>query len=110
MAKDDYFKIVYIILSELYESLKQGEKADIQAISPERLCIYSSYMIDILEELLSNGYIKGIIIKQSKTGRFILNLKDIKITMKGVEYLKDNSMMNKVANALKTIKDIAPRI
>lgn len=26
MAKDDYFKIVYIILSELYESLKQGEK------------------------------------------------------------------------------------
>lgn len=35
MAKDDYFKIVYIILSELYESLKQGEKADIQAISLE---------------------------------------------------------------------------
>ena len=37
MAKDDYFKIIYIILFELYESLKQGEKADIQAISPERL-------------------------------------------------------------------------
>ncbi|WP_268873208.1 hypothetical protein [Alterileibacterium massiliense] len=38
MSKDDYFKIVYIILSELYESLKQGEKVDIQAISPERIC------------------------------------------------------------------------
>lgn len=37
MAKDDYFKIIYAILSELYESLRQREKTDIQAISPERL-------------------------------------------------------------------------
>lgn len=28
MAKDDYFKIIYIILFELYESLKQGEKRE----------------------------------------------------------------------------------
>lgn len=27
MAKDDYFKIIYIILSELNKSLKLGEKA-----------------------------------------------------------------------------------
>ena len=30
------------------------------------------------------------------------------ITMKGIEYLQENSKMKKVCEALKTIKDIAP--
>lgn len=38
MAKDDYFKVIYIILSKLYESLRQREKHNIQAISPEMIC------------------------------------------------------------------------
>lgn len=36
MAKDDYFKIVFIILTELYEAMKQGKKVDLFNIGPQR--------------------------------------------------------------------------
>ena len=39
MARDDYFKIIYVILTELYESKRDGRKADERAISAERFGI-----------------------------------------------------------------------
>ena len=74
MAKDNYFKIVYVILTELYESTKAGERVDLQNISAERFQIKSGYLLAILAELLDNGYIKGLIIRDTKTGRVVSNL------------------------------------
>ncbi len=105
MAKDDYFKIVYVILKELYEHKKQGRLIDEYAISYKRLEINKSYWLDILEDLKEDGYIKGITIRSTKTGRYILNMGPTSITMKGIEYLKDNSMMKQVYNTLKELKD-----
>ena len=39
MANDDYFKILYIILTELYEAKKQGKKINLDDISPQRFKI-----------------------------------------------------------------------
>ena len=39
MAKDDYFKIVYAILVELYDAKKSGTKVALDAIHPERFGI-----------------------------------------------------------------------
>lgn len=108
MAKDNYFKIVYVILTELYESTKAGERVDLQNISAERFQIKSGYLLAILAELLDNGYIKGLIIRDTKTGRVVSNLEEINITMKGIEYLQENSTMKKVTEALKNVKDIIP--
>ena len=36
------------------------------------------------------------------------NLSEIKITLKGVEYLKENSTMKRVHNAFYDVKDIVP--
>lgn len=108
MAKDDYFKIVYVILTELYETKKAGERVDKAAISAERFGINASYWLDILCELSEKGYIRGFGCLNTKTGRVLLPIEDMTITMDGIEFLQENSVMKKVINTLKNIKDIAP--
>lgn len=108
MANDDYFKIVYVILTELYEYKKKGLKVELHAISPARFKIPEGYLIDILYDLLDEGYVKGFKILEAKTGRYILSLEDISITMKGIEYLQDNSKMKRMYEALKEVRDWVP--
>ncbi|MBQ7314927.1 MAG: hypothetical protein IJW83_02870 [Clostridia bacterium] len=112
MAKDDFFKIVYALLTELYACKKEGCKVNPQDISPERFGINEGYLLDILAELLNEGYIKGILMRKTKgTGSYCVGgLEDIDITMKGIEYLQDNSMMNKVRNILQELKNLIPGI
>lgn len=74
MAKDDYFKLVYAILTELYESKKSGTKVPPDAIHPERFGIPVSYWLDIMEELLDAGYIGGFTVHATKTGRYLFGL------------------------------------
>ena len=96
MANDDYFKIIYVILTELYECKKQNYKVDPEAISPERFKVPGGYLLDILLDLKDEGYIKGV------------RLENLSVTMKGIEYLQDNSKMKQVYNVLKEIKDLVP--
>ncbi len=56
---------------------------------------------------MDNGLIKGAIVKPTKTTR-ILYLNDMYITMKGIEYLQENSMMKKTYKILKELKDWIP--
>ena len=46
--------------------------------------------------------------KRDITGATRINASDVRITLKGLEYLQENSMMKKVYNAVKGIKDITP--
>ena len=110
MAKDDYFKIVYVILTELYGCRKAGERVHLDDIGAERLQVNEGYLLSIFSELLENGYIKGPVIRKTKTGMAVSDMEDIDITMKGIEYLQENSMMKKVMEALKDVKDIIPGV
>lgn len=65
-------------------------------------------MLSILEELLENGYVKGFIVKHSKTGKYVMNLEEMEITMHGVEYLQENSKMKQIYEMAKEIKDFIP--
>ena len=107
MAKDDYFKIVYVILEELYGCRKANQRIDLEAISPKRFNV-AGYLLSILEELLENGYVKGFIVKHSKTGKYVMNLEEMEITMHGVEYLQENSKMKQIYEMAKEIKDFIP--
>jgi len=108
MANDDYFKIMYVILTELYEHMKEGTKTPLADISSERFKITDTYLAAILCELLDKGYVKGFVYRKTKTGRVLAGLEDIEITMDGLEYLQENSKMKKVGNALKEIRDWVP--
>ena len=108
MAKDDIFRIIYVILKELYEHKKDGTRTPREDIGPARFQITDGYWLSIVAELCDNGYISGVKIRETKTGKVLFGLEEIDITLKGVEFLQENSMMKKVYNTLKDLKDIAP--
>ena len=108
MAKDDMFRIIYCILKELYECMKQGVGVKKEDISYERFGVPNSYWIDIIIQMQEKGFISGVKCRMTKgTGR-IINYDDISITFEGVEYLEENSMMKKVKETLQNMKDIVP--
>ena len=107
MPNNDFFKIVYQILYYLYDVKKEGRVLNVDEINHEAFGIPYSYYADIISELMDNGLIKGAIVKPTKTTR-ILCLNDMYITMKGIEYLQENSMMKKTYKILKELKDWTP--
>ena len=108
MPKDDIFRLIYTILKELYEHKQEGTQTPLEDIGPERLCIPVQYWVSIICDLIDEAYISGAKYRKTKTGKVMTGVDDIEITLKGVEYLHENSMMKKVCAALKGIKDIAP--
>ena len=100
----DNFKIIYKILRTLEKAMEIAE-FDISMISHEELGINITHWKSIMEMLLDNGYVKGISIIKT-VGSNGIKIDDIRITLKGLEYLSDNSLMNKAANIAKGIKEI----
>lgn len=110
MAKDDYFRIVYIILKYLYKQMKLGNTE----ITLDDLLnnagipnVPKQYFDEIISNLIENEYIAV----KGKEARYIhmpetkLIIETLKIKPKGIEYLEENSMMKKVSKLAKEIKD-----
>ena len=109
-AKDyncPYFKAVYKILSALEKAMDYPE-FDINDVGSEALGVSEERWARYIEMMVDVGYIKGVSIKRDITGATRINASDVRITLKGLEYLQENSMMKKVYNAVKGIKDITP--
>ncbi len=106
---DDNFKIIYKILSILKSSL-DNLKCDIDRLSPQSLNISIEKRDNIIELLLDKNLIKGVIIKKYQDGDSVLVLNDIKITLDGLQYLEENSIMKKMYKLAKGIKDVTPFI
>lgn len=110
MSRDDYFRLVFKILTELYTSLKAGENADATHISAKALKIPCGYWAEIMTNRLDDGRAKGYTIREYLTGSKIEGIENIKITPKGIEYPKENNMMRKVLKYLKEIGEIVPSL
>ena len=110
MPRDDYFRIVFKILSELYTALKAGERIDVTELTAKALKIPQAYWVEIMHNLLDDGYVKGYTVRRYLSGTVITGLEDIQITPKGMEYLQENNMMRKVLTYLKEIGELVPRI
>lgn len=107
----DNFKIIYRILKHLEEHMGE-ENLDIERISHERLGISFLRWESLLRMMQEEGYIKGLIYEQTMSDsspHVVVPIRP-KITIKGLEYLAENSMMKKVAETLKTIKEFVPGI
>lgn len=118
MAKDDYFVIVLYILSYLYKCLKSGSTVDKEILLLQRYPenIEESYIMYIYDNLYKGRYIDGVVIKKrsmigtNKIQIVVSNLKNTCITPKGIEYLQENSVLNKIKDTVKDIKDMIPFI
>lgn len=111
MAKDDYHVIVYKILAYLYMQLKAGAAVNQEMLEArgKLFDIPESYWQYIFNALYHEGYITGAKVEPWGTGEIIV-LTECQITPRGIEYLTDNSLMEKVKAFLKDIKDISPFI
>ena len=100
----DNFKIIYKILKHL-ESMMDCEYTDVTAISHDRLGITRERWEQILILLQESGYIKGITITEifsDDKPHIVEPIKPI-ITLKGLEYLAENSLLKKAGNMLRGI-------
>lgn len=98
------FKVIYIILSTFQNSLDYP-KADVERLSAEHLGINKHRRDHLLEVLVDAGYIKGIQVRRCEDGDYLLMLNDIQITLKGLEYLEEYSILRRVQRELKGIKE-----
>lgn len=85
------YKILY--------SLEHKKRADYmgQIISPAALDIPEEEWIDVLQMLLEEGYISGAKIGKDILGNQYADIKNVKITLKGAQYLSENSAMKRFA-------------
>lgn len=71
------------------------------ALRMRRWCRYMEMMADV-------GYITGVEIQRFITGETSVDARDIRITLKGLEYPQENGIMRKFYKAAKGIADIVP--
>lgn len=98
------YKILY--------SLEHKKKADYmgQLISPTKLGVSEQDWLDVIEMLQDAGYIKGAVITSDILGNQQVNIKNVKITLAGAEYLHENSSMQKIAKVATDIIEVAANI
>ncbi len=99
------FKIIYKILKHLEKSL-EVEQVDISMFNHEMFNIDKSHFDNILIMLLDAEYIKGVTPIHSIGGSSYVKIVNPTITLKGLEYLEENSLMKKASNIIKGIADI----
>lgn len=103
----DNFKAVYKILSTLEKAMDLPE-FDIRLISAEKLGVSQERWCRYIEMMADVGYIKGIEMYEDITGELNVDATDMRITLKGLEYLQENSIMQRMYNVAKGIKDVIP--
>lgn len=103
----DNFKAVYKILSALEKAMDLPE-FDVMEIGPDALGVSKERWSRYLEMMADVGYIKGVTFRANVLGETVANAKNIRITLKGLEYLQENSIMRKLYNAANGVVDIIP--
>ncbi len=101
----DNFRAVYKILSALEKAMDLPE-FDIMQVGPEALGVSQERWSRYLEMMADVGYIKGVTFQANVLGETAANAKNIRITLKGLEYLQENSIMRKIYNAARGVVEV----
>lgn len=108
-AINDNFKCIYKILKTLEKAMDYPE-FDLSQIDHNRLEISKERWSRYLEMMSDIGYIKGISVYEDVTGDTVVENQRIRITLKGLEYLSENTIMQRMYKTAKGINDIIPNI
>ena len=110
MAKDDYFVIVYQILSYLYQRLKKGEAVDASFLKHNSplFKINHKYWAYIIYHMSKDGLIEGVsfIDIDGLDVPYAHDIDQCRITPAGIEYLCDNSFMEKAKHFIKETAEL----
>lgn len=103
---NDNFKCIYKILKTLEKAMDCPE-FDILQISWQKLEISKERWARYIEMMVDSGYIKGVRIYKDITEELCVEDNGIKITLKGLEYLTENSIMQRFYKKAMGIVDVA---
>ncbi|MPN26300.1 hypothetical protein SDC9_173724 [bioreactor metagenome] len=104
-------EVIIKILQLLEDSLDKDD-LDISLFKEEVLGIKKIRRDYILEMMQDVGLIKGVLFSKdgNKRSPAVTFIRDMKITLKGIMYLEENTATAKIIKAAKLIKDIVPMI
>ena len=100
-------KLLFLILRYLYET-SDLPTPSMEPISAEALKVPVEQWNNAVSMLHEEGYVKGAVVRGSKTGVYILNEEDMRITIKGIDYFKSNTGFKKFMEAATGIRQILP--
>lgn len=103
------FSIMYQILKALHKAM-DFDGLSLEDISAERFHIKEPRWRAIMKMLCDNGFIEGVKFTYTADGAPIINGNTARITLQGLEYLEENSMMKKAYYTLKGLKEVIPGI
>ena len=105
------FSIIYKILKAL-EAAMDYDEFDTKQIAAERLRISYQRWEKIMIMLTKSGYVEGIVYDQVAADYCPHIEEPIMpvITLRGLEYLSENGLMQRAANIAKGIKETIPGI
>ncbi len=103
------FALIYQILSLLDKYLDYPDP-DWSKLSAENFKVTETRFINIMIMLYESGYIAGIDVIPLMGGHYDIKLIEPRITLKGLEYLEENTQMKKAYRMIKSISEIIPRL
>lgn len=102
----DTLKLIYKILAYLREQ-ESNLLFDEEHFTASYFGVTDVEFSKAIYKLIQERYITGIKADYTKTGLYIALINPA-ITIKGLEYLEENSTMKKIHNLLKGIKEVTP--
>lgn len=101
--------VIIRILEELDLKLDDNNP-DFSNIKAESLGISQNRWSFILEMMQDSGLIKGVTFTRGGNNRapLMTHIDNMKITLRGILYLEENTTINKVIKAAKLLKDTIP--
>lgn len=103
------FKVIYEILT-LLDKYMDYEDPDWSKLSAENFHITETRFINLMIMLYESGYIAGIDVIPLMGGHYDIKLIEPRITLKGLEYLEENTNIKKAYRMIKGISEIIPRL
>ena len=97
------FKIIFRILNILDFALDKKNYDLSKELSPEHLKISENRFNHYLAMLYNAGYIEGVEINDYIDGSIRVDISEISITLEGLQYLAENSLMMKAAKTLSSL-------
>lgn len=100
------------MLNSINESLEKGEEAlsEDVIVTYESIGLSKEYGGKILKELVDNGFVEGF--KELEINEepfpFFRKLKNQSVTLRGMDFLEENSSLSKFLSKAKDFKDATP--
>ena len=101
-------------ITTIYKILKMLETSmdypafNCDYFTPEHFHLSEERFYSLIRMLVNEGLIEGVQVETDAAGNFNVSISRPRLTLKGLEYLNDNSLMQRAMRTAKGIKDIIP--